>query len=433
MPRIAFIGAGSVVFTRNLLGDILRHPELRGSTIALHDIDAERLDTAERMARWTSDHLNASALIEAHAYRQDAISGADFVINMVQVGMHAATLLDFEIPAKYGLKQTIADSYGIGGIFRALRTIPVMQGVAQDIESLAPRALLLNYTNPMAMLTSSVYRDSSVRVVGLCHSVQYTVQQIAGYIGWDEQDIVFECSGVNHIAFFSRLEAKSSGEDLYPRLRLAAENPEIYAKDKVRFELFKWLGRFVTESSEHNAEYTPHFLRRDDQIDSFDVPVNEYLRRSENNLVQYAETRAKLLAGEGFEVKESVEYGAGIIHSIVTGQPRVIYGNVRNTGLIPNLPEGACVEVPVLVDAQGLRPTQCAPLEPQLLGQIMPHALVAELTVTAALYGERDALYQAAMLDRHASSVLSLSETRALVDELLAAHGQAMPEGLRTR
>jgi alpha-galactosidase len=428
--KIAFIGAGSVVFTKSLMTDTLSFPELHGTTIALHDIDTERLETAGMMARWTSEQLGADAKVEEHLDRRGALEGADFVVNMVQIGMHEATLLDFEIPKKYGLKQTIADSMGIGGIFRGLRTIPFVLDLASEMGEVCPKALLLNYTNPMSILMEALYTARpEINSIGLCHSVPYTAREIASYIGVEHEDLLYECAGINHIAWMTRLEV--NGEDAYPRLFEAMEDPDVYAKDKVRFELMRRFGYFVTESSEHNAEYVPYFLKDDDLIERFNVPVDEYIRRSEENLVQYGETRRKLLAGEDFPLGRSVEYGSLIIHSFVTGEARAIYGNVKNTGLITNLPEGCCVEVPILVDDTGLRPCHVGDLPPQCAATCAPHTAVQNLTVRAALEGRRDHVHQAAMLDRHAPSVLSLDEIADMVDELIEAHGDALPEGVR--
>lgn len=429
ITRIAFIGAGSVVFTRNLLTDIFLFPELEGATVALHDIDAGRLETAGMMARWTSEHLGAGARVEEHRDRRSALEGADFVINMVQIGMHEATLLDFEIPRRHGLKQTIADSMGIGGIFRGLRTVPFVMDLADDMEELCPRALLLNYTNPMGILMEALYTARpEVRSVGLCHSVPNTAEEIASYIGVSPDELLYECAGINHIAWMTRLEVGE--EDAHPRLFEAMEDPEIYGQDKVRFELMRRFGYFVTESSEHNAEYTPYFLKQDDLVEKFDVPVDEYIRRSEENMVEYEETRRKLLDGGSFHLERSVEYCAPVIHSLSTGQPRVVYANVENTGLVENLPYGCCVEVPVAVDGAGLRPCHSGKLPPQLAAQCAPHVAVQNLTVRAALTGNREHVYHAAMLDRHASSVLSLDEIAAMVDDLIEAHGDALPEGI---
>jgi alpha-galactosidase len=428
--KIAFIGAGSVVFTKNLLTDILAFPELREVTLALHDVDPERLETAGMMARWTAEQFQAPARVEEHADRRAAVEGADFVINMVQVGGHPATLLDFEIPRKYGLKQTIADTVGVGGIFRGLRTIPFMLDLVGDMRELCPRAVLLNYTNPMSILTWAVYRAfAEQQVVGLCHNVQFTSQDLASYMGVPWEKLTYHCAGINHMTWFLRLEV--DGEDVYPRLRAAMDDPEIFARDRVRFELMRQFGYFISESSEHNAEYTPYFMKRDDLIAEFDVPVDEYVRRSGRNLERYAEARRKLLAGESFPLERSVEYGSHIIHAMVTDQPRVIYGNVRNTSLIENLPPDCCVEVPVLVDRIGLRPCHVGTLPPQLAAHCAPHVFVQDLAVRAALAGNREYVYQAAVLDRHAASVLSLAEIRSMVDELIDAHGDALPVGVR--
>ena len=428
---MAFIGAGSVVFTKNLLTDTLSFSELHGTTIALHDIDPERLETAGMMARWTSKQLGADTNVEEHLDRRRALEGADFVVNMVQIGMHKATLLDFEIPRRYGLKQTIADSMGIGGIFRGLRTIPFMLDLGREMEELCPGAILLNYTNPMSMLTWAVYKaHPSVPVVGLCHNVPYTIREIASYIGVPHEEMAYDGAGINHIVWLTRLEC--GGEDVYPRLLAAMEDPEIYAKDKVRFELMRRFGYFVTESSEHNAEYTPYFLRDDELVKRYDVPVDEYIRRSEANLVEYAKTREKLLAGESFPLERSVEYGSLIVHSVVTGEARMVYASIENTNLVENLARGCCVEVAVAVDGTGLRPYHYGELPPQLAAHCAPHAAVQDLTVRAALEGNRDHVYHAAMLDRHAASVLSLDEIADVVDELIEAHGDALPEGIRT-
>ncbi len=431
MIKIAMIGAGSVVFVKNLLTDILSLPDLQRCTIALHDIDAERLETAGMMARWTAQQFNAPAVVEEYADRRACVAGADFVINMVQIGMHESTLLDFHIPTKYGLKQTIADTVGIGGIFRGLRTIPFMLDLVADMQAVCPDALLLNYTNPMSILTWAVYRAfPKQRVIGLCHNIQFTARDLAEYLNVDLARLSYDCAGINHMTWFLRLMI--DGKDAYPALRQAAQDPAIFAKDKVRFELLHQLGRFVSESSEHTAEYTPYFLRRDDQIAAFDVPVDDYIRRSERNLQRYAETRRKLLANESFELERSAEYGAVIINAAVTGKVALIYGNVENTRLIHNLPEGCCVEVPIVVDHNGPRPLHVGTLPPELAAHCAPHVFVQDLTVRAALEGDREAVYRAAVLDRHAASVLTLKDIRAMVDELIAAHGPMMPAGIRT-
>ncbi len=429
MSRIAFIGAGSVEFTKNLLGDILSFPELQDAEIALHDIDPERLAVGEAMARYTAGALGARPRIEAHLDRRSALAGADHVINMIQVGGHAATLLDFEIPAAHGLRQTIGDTLGIGGIFRALRTIPVMHGIANDMAELCPDAWLLNYTNPMAMLCWATYAGTPLqRIVGLCHSVQNTTAQLAELVDVPFEEVSFLGAGVNHQAFILRFER--GGEDLYPRLdtRIAAD-PEL--RRRVRVELYRRLGYFPTESSEHSAEYLPWFMHDDAAIERFRIPVNEYVARSEENLELYTEMRRQLETGAEIEIERSQEYASLIIHSIVTGQERVIYGNVRNAGLIPNLPDGACVEVPCLVDRNGVQPTVVGPLPPQLAALNRTFLNVCELTVRAALDGSREHVHHAALLDPAAAAALSPDVIHTIVEELIEAHGAALPEGIR--
>jgi alpha-galactosidase len=429
-PRIVFIGAGSVEFTKNLLGDILSFPELAASEIVLHDIDAERLEAGAAIARWTSDALGAKASISSTLDRRTALSGADYVINMIQVGGHEATLLDFELPMRHGLRQTIGDTLGIGGIFRALRTIPVMLSLAGDMHEECPDAWLLNYTNPMAMLCWAVYEGSPVeRIVGLCHSVQGTTRRLAELVGVPFEEVTFLGAGINHQSFILRFER--AGENLYPLLDEAIErDPELGRT--VRVELYRHFGYFPTESSEHGVEYVPWFMRHDELVEHFRISVGEYVQRSEENLREYDRLRAALEAGDGLEIERSLEYASLIIHSIETGAERVVYGNVRNSGLIDNLPEGCCVEVPCLVDRVGVQPTHVGELPPQLAALNRTFANVCELTVRAALDGKPEHVYHAAMLDPNTAASLTLDEIEALVDELLAAHGDALPEGLRT-
>jgi len=428
MTRIAFVGAGSVEFTRNLLGDLLTFPELADATIALHDIDAERLETAEAMARWTNGRVGARATFEAHLDRRAALAGCDFVVNMIQVGGHAATLIDFEVPKRHGLRQTIGDTLGVGGIFRALRTIPVMQGIAADMAELCPGAWMLNYTNPMAMLCWATYAGTPVsRVVGLCHSVQHTTRQLAEAVGVPYEEVDYLGAGVNHQAWILRFAR--DGEDLYPLLDAVIErDPEL--RRRVRVEMYRRFGRFPTESSEHSAEYLPYFLHDDAMIEQFRVPVDEYVRRSEENLELYEEMRRMLAAGEPFEIERSLEYASLIVHSILTGEPRVIYGNVANEGLIENLPRGACVEVPCLADAAGVTPQPVGELPAQLAALNRTFLNVCELTVRAALEGSREHVYHAALLDPNAAATLSPERICAMVDDLIAAHGDALPAGI---
>jgi alpha-galactosidase len=429
MTRIAFIGAGSVEFTRDLLGDLLGFPELGDLEVALHDIDPERLTTAEAMARWTADQLNAAPTISTHAERKAALEGADFAINMIQVGGPGATLKDFEIPARHGLRQTIGDTLGIGGIFRALRTIPVMLGIGRDMADLCPDAWLLNYTNPMAMLCQAYAHGSPhTKIVGLCHSVQHTTRRLAELTQTPFEEVTFLGAGVNHQAFILRFER--DGEDLYPKLDQAiANDPEL--KRTVRVEMYKRFGYFPTESSEHSAEYLPWLMHDDAALEHFRIPVGEYVRRSEENLALYEELRTGLQNGGGFEIERSLEYAPLIIRAMTTGEPEVIYGNVRNDGLIDNLPDGACVEVPCVVDRTGVRPTRVGALPAQCAALNRTFLNVVELTVRAALEEDRELVHQAALLDPNASASLDMETIRTVCDELLAAHGDALAPGLR--
>jgi alpha-galactosidase len=381
------------------------------------------------MAQWTNKALGAHATIEAHADRRRALEGCDHAINMIQVGGHAATLIDFEIPARHGLRQTIGDTLGIGGIFRALRTIPVMQEIGRDMGELCPDAWLLNYTNPMAMLCWATYEGSpQQKVVGLCHSVQHTTRTLAEAVDVPFEETTFLGAGVNHQAFILRFE--HNGRNLYPLLDEVIErDPEL--RRRVRVEMYRRLGYFPTESSEHSAEYLPWFMRDDEMIDRYRLLVGDYIQRSEENLEEYERTRAMLAAGEPFEIERSLEYGSLIVHSMVTGEERVIYGNVRNDGLITNLRQGACVEVPCVVDRTGVRPTVVGELPPQLAALNRTFLNVCELTVRAALDGSREHVHHAALLDPSASGTLSPDQIHAMVEELLDAHGESLPEGLR--
>ncbi len=428
MPKITMIGAGSVVFTLNLLGDIFTFPELRESEIALMDIDEERLHIAEIMARNVAAKFDAHPTITAHADRKAALEGADYAINTIQVGGFPSTLIDFEVPKRYGLQQTIADTMGIGGIFRALRTIPVMLAMCRDMEEVCPGVTFLNYTNPMAMNTWAVSQATGIKTVGLCHSVQGTAHQLSQYMGIPENELTYLCAGINHMAFY--LELKHNGKDAYPLLREASARKAIWERDPVRFELFKRLGYFVTESSEHNAEYNPYFIRRDrpELIDRFSIPIDEYINRCYAQNFWWEMMRLQLLDGTAdIDPELSGEYAALIIHSMETNTPRVIYGNVLNNNLITNLPRGCCVEVPCLVDASGIRPTVVGRIPPQLAALQQTNINVQGLAVEAALTGKKEHVYHAAMLDPHTAAELTLDEIEKLVDDLFEAHGEIIP------
>jgi alpha-galactosidase len=432
MATITLIGAGSVEFTRGLVSDIVTSPELHGTTIALHDIDAERLSVAEALARRANELTGAGLTITASLDRREALDGADYVVNEIQVGGYTATLLDFEIPAKYGLRQTIGDTIGIGGIFRGLRTIPVMVDIGNDMAEVCPAALLLNYTNPMAMIPWAVVAGSPFRgVVGVCHSVRDTHAFLARTVGVPEDDIEYLTSGFNHQAFVIRFERRSTGENLYPRLDEAiAADPHGLGR-RVRVELYRQVGYFPTESSEHSSEYVPWFMGRDDQIERFRIPVDEYLRRSEENLAEYEAMEAAAASGADPEIEPTHELASNIIHAIETGRPREEYVNVPNGGLVSNLPAEACVEVPARVDGDGIHPVAVGDLPRACVALNRTFLNVVELTVTAALEGDRRRVYQAAMLDPNAGANLSLDDIHAMCDELILAHGDRMPEGIR--
>lgn len=430
MPKISFLGAGSTVFAKNLMGDILSFPELADSTISLHDIDETRLRTSEIVANRVAEALGVKPKIEATLDRRQSLDGADYAISMIQVaGYKPGTVTDFEIPKKYGLRQTIADTLGIGGIMRGLRTIPVLLDMCHDMEQLCPDVTFLQYVNPMAMNCWAIARATKIKTVGLCHSVQGTAEQLAHDIGVPIEEINYVCAGINHMAFYLRFER--DGEDLYPLIRKVADEGRAPDWNLVRYEMFKRLGYFVTESSEHFSEYVPWFIKRDrpDLIEQFNVPLDEYIRRCEHQIAGWEKMRAALESGEGaVEVRRSHEYGSLIIHSLETGQPRVIYGNVPNNGLIDNLPQGCCVEVPVLVDKNGLQPTKIGALPPHLAALMQTNINVQSLTVEAALTCKREHIYHAAMLDPHTAAELSLDQIWSMVDELIAAHGSWLPQ-----
>ena len=426
MIKVAIIGAGSVVFSKNLSGDILSYPEFRDATISYMDIDRDRLEVGAALCRKVAKVLGAHPKIEPTTDRRQALAGADFVINMVQVGGFDSTRIDFEIPRKYGLRFTIADTTGPGGIFRALRTFPVLTDLCRDMEEVCPAAILLNYANPMSMNMQTIFRTSGVRAIGLCHSVQGTLDQLMGYLGEDPKQVAFICAGINHMAFYLRLE--KDGQDLYPRLFEAMERFDIYSTNKVRFELMMRLGYFVTESSEHNAEYNPWFIPHGpEQVERYSVPIDEYLRRCQTIIDEFERLKRFARSDDPIEIHRSHEYGSTIIHSIVTGKPSVVYGNMPNRGAIANLPADAIAEAPTLVDRGGLHFTTVGQLPPQLIGYMQPHIVQHELFIRAALEGRRDHVYQACMFDPLTAATLRLDQIVQMCDELIAAHGELLP------
>lgn len=464
MPKITLIGAGSTVFARNLIGDILSFPELADSTITLFDVSPDRLYTTEKVAYRLANILGAHPKIETSTDRRQALDGADYAICMFQIGGYKpGTVVDFEIPKKYGLRQTIADTLGIGGIMRGLRTIPVLLDSCKDMEQVCPDVNFLNYVNPMAMNCWAINRASKIKTVGLCHSVQGTAMQISRDMGVPFEEVNYLCAGINHMAFYLRFERKTENgfENLYPRLQQVIDEKRVPDWNRVRYEMFQRLGYFVTESSEHFAEYVPWFIKRDrpDLIEKFGIPIDEYIRRCEVQIAGWELTKdtienpnvpldkekiqKKILSAGGTEmeafwaaemavnfdkVDQSHEYGSYIIHSLETGVPRVIYGNVANHGLIDNLPQGCSVEVPCLVDKNGIQPTKIGSLPPHLAALMQTNINVQSLTVEAALTGKREHIYHAAMLDPHTAAELDLDQIWHLVDDLIEAHGDYLPE-----
>jgi alpha-galactosidase len=431
--KITFIGAGSTVFAKNLIGDILSFPELADSTICLYDIDENRLKTSEIVAKRIAQTLGARSKIEVTTDRSRALDGAAYAINMIQVGGYRpCTVTDFEIPKRYGLRQTIADTLGIGGIMRAVRTIPVLIDMCKDMERLCPEVVHFNYVNPMAMNCWALAEATKIQTVGLCHSVQYTAGELAQDIGVPLEEINYVVAGINHLAFFLRFER--DGQDLYPEVERVVKEGRVPDGNRVRYDMFKRLGYFVTESSEHFAEYTPWYIKqgREDLIKKFNIPLDEYPRRCESQMAKWESLRKELEGSEKpIEIRRSVEYGSLIIHSLETGTPRVVYSNVANNSLIENLPAGCCVEVPCVVDKNGIQPVRIGRIPSHLAALMQTNINVQALTVEAVLKGNPRFVHRAAMLDPHTSAELDLDQISALVDDLLAAHGEWIPEALR--
>jgi len=459
MPKITLIGAGSTVFARNLMGDILSFPELADCTLSLHDIDRERLHTSEIVAHKLAETLGVHPGIEASTDRRVALDGADYAISMFQVGGYEpSTVVDFEVPKKYGLRQTIADTLGIGGIMRGLRTIPVLLDMCRDMEELCPDVTFLNYVNPLAINCRAINQASPIKTIGLCHSVQGTASRMARDIAVPLEEINYVCAGINHMAFYLNFER--DGQDLYPLIRKVIEEDRVPDSNRVRYEVFQRLGYFVTESSEHFAEYVPWFIKRDrpDLIERFNIPLDEYLHRCEIQIkawefMQKVERNPEANSEEAWrevlkdakvvpsmidhlirtfrdmdKVIPSAEYGSLIIHSMETGIARTIYGNVPNQGLIDNLPQDCIVEVPCLVDKNGVQPTRIGSLPPHLAALMQTNINVQALTVEAALTGKREHIYHAAMLDPHTAAELDLDQIWNMVDDLIEAHGDWLPE-----
>jgi len=433
MPKITFMGAGSTVFAKNVLGDSMMTPALAESTIALYDIDANRLNESKMMLETINRNNGSKAKIEAYLgveQRKDALRGANYVVDAIQVGGYdPCTITDFEIPKKYGLRQTIADTLGIGGIFRALRTIPVLFDFAKDMEEVCPDAWFLNYTNPMAMLSGAMQRYTGVKTVGLCHSVQVCCEGLMKGLGMEyDESVQWKIAGINHQAWL--LEVTKNGVDLYPEIkRRAAERTEKHS-DMVRYEVMKRFGYYITESSEHNAEYMPYFIKAKypELIDRFNIPLDEYPRRCINQIARWEKQRDELLGDANLTHERSHEYASYIMEAMETNKPFKFGGNVLNTGLITNLPRNACVEVPCMVDKSGVVPTYIGDLPEQCAAMNRTNIGVQLMTIEAAVTRKKEAIYQAAMLDPHTAAELSIDDIVAMCDELIEAHKGWLPE-----
>lgn len=454
MNKITFLGAGSTVFAKNVLGDCMQTEVLREYEYALYDIDEKRLEESWKMLSNINKNSNGEkAKIVKYTNRIEALRGAKYVVNAIQVGGYEpCTVIDFEIPKKYGLRQTIGDTNGIGGIFRALRTIPVMLEFAKEMEQVCPNALLLNYTNPMSMLTLAMLRATSIQTVGLCHSHQECVPMLLGRLGLPQDGLSYRIAGINHMAWL--LEITRNGEDYYPEIKkramegpiidILAEHrknfPQIPAvegsfsvenhDDMVRFEMMKQFGYYITESSEHSAEYYPYFIKKNhsELLERYNIPLDEYPRRCKIQIEQWKELSKQLVHNEALTHNRSHEYASYIMEALETGTPFAFAGNVLNDGLIDNLPQDCCVEVTCLADEGGIRPCHIGNLPHQLAALNMSQIGVHQLVVDAALTGKKEYIYQAAMLDPHASAELTIDEIRNMVDDLIEAHGEWLPQ-----
>jgi len=433
MTKICFLGAGSTVFAKNVLGDCIMTSALEGASIALYDIDKNRLNESQNMLNNINKNAGNKFTIESFLdveNRRAALQDAKYVVNAIQVGGYKpCTVMDFEIPKKYGLRQTIADTLGIGGIFRALRTIPVMLDIAQDMQAVCPDAWLLNYTNPMSMLTGALLKLTDVKTIGLCHSVQSCVPDLFKALDMPYDNTVqWKIAGINHQAWL--LEVSKNGVDLYPEIKKRAEAKTEKHDDMVRFEIMKRFGYYVTESSEHNAEYMPYFIksRYPELIEHFNIPLDEYLRRCEKQIEDWDNIKDDLVNNKNLTHERTDEYASYIIEAMETNRPYKFGGNLMNTGLITNLPSEAVVEVPCIADASGIAPTYVGTLPPQCAALNMTNINVQLLTIEAASTLKKDYIYQAALLDPHTSSELSIDDIVSLCDDLLEAHSGWLPE-----
>jgi alpha-galactosidase len=444
-PRIAFIGAGSSVFMKHIIGDILQRPALTGATVALMDINPERLEESKSIAGRMIETLGVKAKIETHTNQRKALDKADFVVVAFQIGGYEpCTVTDFEVPKKYKLRQTIADTLGVGGIMRGLRTVPHLWKICEDMMEVCPNAWMLQYVNPMAINTWAISEKyPKIKQVGLCHSVQGTAEELARDLEIPIGEIRYRAAGINHMAFYLQFEHRQKDgtyKNLYPDLLRGYEegrypkpsswNPR--CPNKVRYEMLKRLGYFVTESSEHFAEYTPYFIKegREDIIEKFGIPLDEYPKRCIEQIARW-KRESNALRNEPMKIEPSHEYASAIVNSIWTGEPSVIYGNQPNNGCITSLPVNCAAEVPCLVDDRGIQPTYVGDLPPQLTALIRTNINVQELTVRALVEQKREHIYHAAMMDPHTAAELDLQQIWDLVDDLLAAHDDWLPEFAR--
>ena len=434
--KITFLGAGSTVFAKNVLGDIILTPEIKDIELALYDIDPERMrDTHCMLQKIIAFTKRTDVKVISYTERKKALRGADFAVNAIQVGGYEpCTVTDFEIPKRFGLRQTIGDTLGVGGIFRALRTYPVMLDFVRDMEEVCPNTLFLNYVNPMAILTGAIQRCSGIDTVGLCHSVQVCVPMLLQSVGMDSltEQSKSLIAGINHQAWLLKIE-DGKGNDLYPEIKRRSRSPEYAsstAHDKVRMEIMKRFGYYNTESSEHTAEYSPYFIKNShpELIERFSIPLDEYPRRCICQIEEWKEMRASLVDSECVEHIKSREYAADIIRAIITDNPVRINGNVQNTGLITNLPYNACVEVPCMVDRNGVNPCYVGKLPEQLAALNRTNINVQLMTIEACMTGKRDAVYQACYLDPHTASELTMDEIVEMCDELIEKHGNWLPK-----
>ena len=433
--KITFIGAGSTVFAKRLMCDVFISDAISHADVYLYDIDQTRLKTSEIVGKRIVEQLGVRGSVTATTDRHEALRHANYVVTMFQVGgFRPGTVTDFEVPKEFGLRQTIADTLGIGGIMRGLRTVPVLLDYAREMEDLCPDALLLQYANPMCMAMWALESASTIKSVGLCHSVQRTAKELATDLGLDVAQVNYLVAGINHMAFFLRFE--QDGRDLYPDLHRVIAEDRVPKTNRVRYEMLSRLGFFVTESSEHFCEYVPWFIKhgRDDLLGRYNIPLDEYIKRSEKQIARWDGLKRKLEdRTTPLKLQRSDEFGTSIIEAMETGSPAVIYGNVRNRGLIDNLPGDCIVEVPCLVDANGIQPVRIGALPQHLAALMQSNINVQSLTVEALLTGRRDHIYHAAMLDPHTAAELDLDQIWSLVDRLIEAHGDWLPEWLRAK